>query len=83
LKIGREQLSFNAAPAEPPAGLYVYLEGNARTSWIIDQDNGVTGVQRQQDGSKSPAPTLSTDGTAVVNGQTITATRVEGNSDVI
>jgi hypothetical protein len=83
LTIGQEQLTFNAAPAQPPAGLYVYLENGARTSWIIDQNNGVTGVQRQPDGSKSPAPTLSTDGTAVVNDQTITATRVEGNSDVI
>lgn len=83
LNIGQDRWNFTAAPAQPPAGLYVYLENGARTSWIIDQNNGVTGVQRQPDGSKSPAPSLSTDGTAVVNGQTITATRVEGNSDVI
>ncbi|MDT5011013.1 MAG: hypothetical protein QOH57_2630 [Mycobacterium sp.] len=82
LAIGQEQLNFTAAPAQPPAGLYVYLEDGNRTSWIIDQQNGVTGVQRQPDGTKSPAPSLSTGGTAVINGQTITATRVEGNSDV-
>jgi hypothetical protein len=83
LSINQDKWNFAAAPAQPPAGLYVYLENGSRDSWIIDQNKGVTGVVRRPDGSKSPAPKLSTDGTAVINGKTITATRVEGNSNVI
>jgi hypothetical protein len=83
LSIDQDQWNFTAAPAQPPAGLYVYLENGSRNSWIIDQNNGVTGVVRRPDGSKSPAPTLSINGTAVINNKTITATRVEGNSDVV
>jgi hypothetical protein len=83
LAIRQQQWDFVAAPVQPPAGLYVYQQSGSRTSWIIDENNGVTGVQRQPDGSTSPAPSLSTDGTAVINGQTITATRVEGSSDDI
>ncbi|MDT5092304.1 MAG: hypothetical protein QOH60_1667 [Mycobacterium sp.] len=83
LAIGNDQWNFTATPAQPPAGLYMYLENGTRNSWIIDQNNGVTGVQRQADGSRSPAPSLSPDGTAVINGQKVTATRVEGNSNVI
>ncbi|OBG28726.1 hypothetical protein [Mycobacterium sp. 852002-51057_SCH5723018] len=83
LSIDQDQWNFTAAPAQPPAGLYVYLENGSRDSWIIDQNNGVTGVVRRPDGSKSPAPTLSINGTAVINDKTITATRVEGNSNVV
>jgi hypothetical protein len=83
LSIDQDQWNFTAAPAQPPAGLYVYLENGTRDSWIIDQNNGVTGVVRHPDGSKSPAPTLSINGTAVINNKTITATRVEGNSNVV
>ncbi|OBA77036.1 hypothetical protein A5641_19945 [Mycobacterium sp. 1554424.7] len=83
LSINQDQRNFTAAPAQPPAGLYVYLENGTRDSWIIDQNNGVTGVVRRPDGSKSPAPALSINGTAVINNKTITATRVEGNSNVV
>lgn len=83
LSIDQDQWNFTAAPAQPPAGLYVYLENGSRDSWIIDQNNGVTGVVRRPDGSKSPAPPLSINGTAVINNKTITATRVEGNSNVV
>src|ERR1700756_115841 len=83
LSIDQSQWNFTAAPARPPAGLYVYLENGSRDSWIIDQNNGVTGVVRNPDGSKSPAPPLSINGTAVINNKTITATRVEGNSNVV
>ena len=83
LSIDQDQWNFTAAPARPPAGLYVYLENGSRDSWIIDQNNGVTGVVRNPDGSKSPAPPLSINGTAVINNKTITATRVEGNSNVV
>jgi hypothetical protein len=83
LWIGQKQWSFTAASAQPPAGLYVYDQDGVRTSWIIDQNNGVTGVQRQSDGSTTPAPGLSTDGTAAINGRPVVATRVEGDSNVI
>jgi hypothetical protein len=42
----------------------------------------VTGVLRLDDGSTVPAPGLETDGSAVIDGRTVTATRVQGGSDV-
>jgi hypothetical protein len=83
LWIGQKNWDFTTTPAQPPAGLYVYDQGGVRTSWIIDQNNGVTGVQRESDGTTTPAPGLSTDGTAAINGQPVLATRVEGDSNVI
>jgi len=82
LWIGAQNWDFTTAAVQRPAGLYVYRQGNTRSSWIIDGNNAVTGVQRQADGSTSPAPSLSVDGTAVINGQTVTATPVEGDTDV-
>jgi hypothetical protein len=82
LWIGEKKWDFKADPAQPPAGLYVYDNAGVRNSWIIDATGGVTGVQRRPDGSTAPAPGLSIDRTAVVDGQTIVATRVEGASDV-
>jgi hypothetical protein len=82
LWIGEKKWDFKADPAQPPAGLYVYDNAGVRNSWIIDGDGGVTGVQRRPDGSTAPAPGLSIDRTAVIDGQTIVATRVEGASDV-
>jgi hypothetical protein len=82
LWIGEKKWDFNAPAAQPPAGLYVYEDSGVRNSWIVDAGGGVTGVQRQADGSTGPAPGLSTDGTAVIDGNTVTATRVEGDSDV-
>jgi hypothetical protein len=43
----------------------------------------VTGVQRRADGATAPAAGLSADGTAVLDGQTVTATKVQGGDDVI
>jgi hypothetical protein len=82
LWIGEKKWDFKADPTQPPAGLYVYENAGVRNSWIIDANGGVTGVQRRPDGSTAPAPGLSIDRTAVVDGQTIVATRVEGASDV-
>lgn len=81
LWIGQKKWDFTTTAVQPPAGLYVYQEGGARSSWIIDANGAVTGVQRQPDGSTAAAPPLSTDGTAVINGRTVTAIRVEGDSD--
>jgi hypothetical protein len=82
LWIGGKNWDFKADPAQPPAGLYVYEDAGVRTSWIIDAEGGVTGVQRTADGSTVPAPGLSTDGVAVIDGRSVRATRVEGGSDV-
>ena len=82
LWIGEKSWDFKADPAQPPAGLYVYDEAGVRSSWIIDGDGGVTGVQRRPDGSTVRAPGLSLDATSVIDGRTVVATRVEGDSDV-
>ena len=82
LSIDQKSWDFKAAAVQTPAGLYVYQDDGVRSSWIVDANRGVTGVQRQADGSTSPAPTLLTDGTAVIDGRETTVTRVEGDSDV-
>jgi hypothetical protein len=82
LWIGEKKWDFKAEPTQPPAGLYIYENAGVRNSWIIDGNDGVTGVQRRPDGSTAPAPGLSIDRTAVIDGRTIVATRVEGASDV-
>ena len=82
LWIGEKKWDFKADPAQPPAGLYVYEDAGVRNSWIIDADGGVTGVQRRPDGSTVRAPGLSLDGTSVIDGRTVVATRIEGDSDV-
>jgi hypothetical protein len=82
LWIGDKKWNFKAEPAQPPAGLYVYEDGGVRSSWIIDSTGAVTGVLRLADGSTVPAPGLATDGTAVIDGRAVTATRVQGASDV-
>jgi hypothetical protein len=82
LWIGEKKWDLKADPTQPPAGLYIYENAGVRNSWIIDGNGGVTGVQRRPDGSTAPAPGLSIDRTAFVDGQTVVATRVEGASDV-
>jgi hypothetical protein len=82
LWIAEKKWDFKADHTQPPGGLYIYENAGVRNSWIIDGNGGVTGVQRRPDGSTAPAPGLSIDRTAVVDGQTIVATRVEGASDV-
>ncbi len=82
LWIGEKTWDFTTAAVGPPAGLYAYQEGGVRSSWIVDANGSVTGVQRQADGSTSPAPMLSTDGTADINDRTVSAIRVGGDSDV-
>jgi hypothetical protein len=83
LWIGEKKWDVTTAPVEPPGGLYVYENDGVRNSWIVDGNGAVTGVQRRADGSTAPAPGLSPDGTAVLDGQTVTATRVDGGDDVI
>jgi hypothetical protein len=82
LWIGEKTQEFKAEPAQPPAGLYLYEDAGVRNSWIIDSDGGVTGVQRRPDGSTVRAPGLALDGTSVIDGRTVVATRIEGDSDV-
>ena len=82
LWIGEKKWDFKADATQPPAGHYVYEDAGVRNSWIIDADGGVTGVQRRPDGSTVRAPGLSLDGTSVVDGRTVVAIRIEGDSDV-
>ena len=82
LWIGEKKWDFNAPVAQPPAGLYVYDNAGVRNSWIVDPNGGVTGVQRREDGSTAPAPRLTTDGIANVDGIEVKAVRVQGASDV-
>ena len=82
LWIGEKKWDFNAPAAQPPAGLYVYENAGIRNSWIVDPNGGVTGVQRREDGSTAPAPRLTTDGIAVIDGIEVKAIRVQGASDV-
>ena len=82
LWIGEKKWDFKADATQPPAGLYVYEDAGVRNSWIIDADGGVTGVQRRPDGSTVRAPGLSLDGTSVIDGRTVVAIRIEGDSDV-
>ncbi len=82
LWIGEKTWNFTAQPAQPPAGLYVYDQGGVRSSWIVDSSGKATGVLRHDDGSTMPAPGLTADGRAVIDGRTVIATRVQGASDV-
>ena len=82
LWIGEKKWDFNAPVAQPPAGLYVYENAGVRNSWIVDSSGGVTGVQRREDNSTAPAPTLTTDGIANIDGLEVKAIRVEGDSNV-
>ena len=82
LWIGEKKWDFKTGAAQPPAGLYVYENNGVRSSWIVEQSGAVTGVQRRADGTTAPAPVLATDGVAVVDGQSVTATRVDGAGDV-
>jgi hypothetical protein len=83
LWIGEKKWDFTTAPVAPPAGLYVYEDDGVRNSWIVDANGAVTGVQRRAEGTTAPAPGLSTEGTAVLDGQTVTATLVDGDDNVI
>jgi hypothetical protein len=83
LWIGAKKWEFTTPEVAPPAGLYVYEANGERNSWIVEPNGGVTGVQRRADGATAPAAGLSPDGTSVLDGQTVTATKVQGGDDVI
>ena len=72
LAIRGKSWQFDATEVRDPAGLYVDQSDAGRSSWIVDADGSVTGVQRRTDGSTAPAPALTSD-----------ATRVNGDTDVV
>lgn len=82
LWIGAKKWDFTTEPAQSPAGLYVYEQDGVRSSWIVDASGKATGVLRRDDGSTVPAPGLAADGSTVIDGNTVIAARVGGNSDV-
>ena len=59
-------------------------DGNTVEAWLRGSaiNGAVTGVQRREDGSTTPAPKLTTDGIADIDGIEVRAIRVEGDSDV-
>ena len=82
LWIGAKKWDFTAERAQSPAGLYVYEQDGVRSSWIVDSSGKATGVLRSDGGSTSPAPGLDAGGSAIIDGQTVTAARVGGTDDV-
>jgi len=85
LWIGSKKWDFTAEPARSPAGLYVFEQDGIRSSWIVDSTGKATGVLRRDDGSAVPAPGLAIGvgyANTVIDGTTVTATRVGGASDV-
>src|SRR4029077_7284025 len=82
LWIGGKKGDFKAAAGHAPAGSFVYENAGVRNSWIVDPNGGVTGVQRREDGSTAPAPRLTTDGIANIDGIEVKAIRVQGASGV-
>jgi hypothetical protein len=70
LTIAQERHDYSASPIDPPAGLYVYDADGVRTSWILQSDGSLTGVERRADGSTAPAGPLAS-----------AADRVEGDED--
>ncbi|MCV7280093.1 hypothetical protein H7J88_10580 [Mycolicibacterium flavescens] len=81
LWIGKKSWDFAAPVAQLPAGTYVYEEAGVRSSWIVDSAGAVTGVLKAVDGSTKPAPELSTDGTSVIGGRTVSAVRIGAGTD--
>jgi len=71
--------TLDVLKAQPAAARF---EFRVRNSWIVEPNGGVTGVQQREDGSTEPAPTLTTDGIANIDGIEVRAIRVEGDSDV-
>lgn len=85
LWIGAKKWDFSAEPAQSPAGLYVYERNGIRGSWVVDMSGKATGVLRRENGSTTPAPDLVIGvgyGSSVIDGNTVTAARVGGASDV-
>ncbi len=83
LLINGKSWNYAAKSVRAPGGMYMYRSATTRTSWIVTGEGMVTGVQRAPSGLTSPAPTLTpANATAVIDGRTVTATRVNGDSDV-
>lgn len=70
LKIRQDTFDYTATPVEPPAGLYAYDANGVRSTWILQSDGSLTGVERRADGSTVPAGPLAS-----------AADRVEGDED--
>lgn len=83
LLINGKSWEYTAKPVTAPGGMYMYRSATTRTSWIVTGEGMITGVQRAANGLTSPAPTLApANATAVVDGRTVTVTKVNGDSDV-
>jgi hypothetical protein len=73
---------FELRTAKPPAGIYRAKGSKSTIGWIVLPSGSVVGVATDSSGNSAPAPQLSADQQAEVDGETVTATPVEGDSDV-
>jgi hypothetical protein len=73
---------FRLRRANPPAGLY-RAEGSRTTiGWIVLPNGDVVGVATDPSGKSGPAPTLPADRKTELDGETVPAAPVNGDSDV-
>ena len=81
LWIGEKKWDFTRSPRSRPPGC---MSTRRRRPQQLDHRLDRRGDRRAaaDDGSTVPAPGLETDGIAVIDGRAVTATRVQGGSDV-
>jgi hypothetical protein len=73
---------FELRAAKSPAGIYRAKGSSTTIGWIVLPNGDVVGVATDSAGNSSPAPTLPADRKAEVDGETVTATPVDGGSNV-
>lgn len=74
--------AFELRAAKPPAGIYRAEGSRTTVGWIVLPNGDVVGVAADTDGNSTPAPKLPADRNAEVDGKTVVATAVDGDSDV-
>ena len=73
---------FRLRQAEPPAGIYRAKGSKTTIGWIVLPNGDVVGVATGSSGQSGPAPTLPADRKAELDGETVPAGPVNGDSDV-
>jgi hypothetical protein len=73
---------FQLRLARPPAGIYRAKGSKTTIGWIVLPNGDVVGVATESSGKSGPAPTLPADRKAELDGDTVPAGPVNGDSDV-